>query len=158
MKIWYEFPRPASGAEGFYERLNANWKKVGRPDSRLEVKAPKRGTSEFRYSIVGHMYADMLRTVEMVEGIIQAEKAGYDGAVIGCFGDPGLDVLEAIVNIPVTGPAKAALIMGQAVGRKMGFVTLPHWEQKVEKLACAYGLENLMISRRPCRAFSYEIG
>ena len=40
MKIWYEFPRPVSGAEGFYDRLNANWEKVGKPDTELIIKAP----------------------------------------------------------------------------------------------------------------------
>ena len=93
MKIWYEFPRPVTGAEGFYEMLKANWKKVGKPDSELVIKAPTRGTSEFKYSIVGHMYADMLRTIEMVEGILQAEREGYDAAIyatqdccIFCYG------------------------------------------------------------------------
>ena len=111
MKIWYEFPRPSSGAEEFYTRLNTNWKRVRKTDSELTIKAPIRGTAEFTYSIVGHMYADLLRTTEMVEGVLQAEREGYDAAVIGCFGDPGLDVVEALVDIPVTGPAKAAIIM-----------------------------------------------
>lgn len=157
MRIWYEFPRPASGAEGYYERLQANWQKVGKWDSELVIKAPTRGTSEFRYSIVGHMYADMLRTTEMVEGIVQAEKEGYDGAVIGCFGDPGLDVLESIVAIPVLGPAKAALIMGRAFGRKMAFITLPHWEHKVEKAVHSYGFGDFLIANRPCRSLEIPL-
>ncbi len=157
MRIWYEFPRPASGAEGFYERLQANWQKVGKSDSELVIKAPTRGTSEFRYSIVGHMYADMLRTTEMVEGIVQAEKEGYNGAVIGCFGDPGLDVLESMVEIPVFGPAKAALILGQTLGGKMAFITLPHWERKVEKVVHSYGFGDFLIANRPCRAFQIPL-
>jgi allantoin racemase len=154
MKIWYEFTMPGSGAESAFAILRANWKKVGRPDSELVIKAPTIGTNEFRYSVVGHMYADMLRTTEMVEGIMQAERNGYDGAVIGCFGDPGLDVLESIVDIPVTGPAKAALILGQAVGNKMAFVTLPNWENKIEKLIKSYGAQDLVISNKPCRALT----
>lgn len=157
MKIWYEFPRPAIGAEGFYERLKANWKKVAKPDSELVIKAPTKGTSEFRYSIVGHMYADMLRTNEMVEGVLQAEKEGYDAAVIGCFGDPGLDVLEALVDIPVTGPAKAGILMAQAVGTKMVFVTLPHWEKKVERIISMYGIQDLVLPYKPCRSFSISL-
>jgi len=157
MKIWYEFPRPVSGAEAFYDRLKANWARIGTPGTELVIKAPTKGTSEFEYSIVGHMYADMLRTVEMVEGVIQAEREGYDGAVIGCFGDPGLDVLEALVDIPVIGPAKAGMIMAQTVGTKMAFVTLPHWEKKVEKLISVYGVQNLAISHKPCRAFTIAL-
>jgi allantoin racemase len=154
MKIWYEFTMPGKGAEKAFDTLRANWKKVGRPDTELVIKAPTIGTNEFRYSVVGHMYADMLRTTEMVEGIMQAERDGYDGAVIGCFGDPGLDVLESLVHIPVTGPAKAALIFGQAVGNKMALVTLPNWEKKIEKLIKAYGAQDLVISNKPCRALT----
>jgi len=157
MKIWYEFPRPVSGPEAFYDRLKANWKKVSGPGTELVIKAPTRGTSEFKYSIVGHMYADMLRTVEMVEGVIQAEKEGFDGAVIGCFGDPGLDVLEAMIDIPVVGPAKAAMISAQAVGSKMAFVTLPHWEKKVERFISVYGVQNLAIPHNPCRGFTIPL-
>jgi len=157
MRIWYEFPRPSTGAEGFYGRLKANWKKVGKSDSELVIKAPTKGTSEFRYSIVGHMYADMLRTIEMMEGALQAEREGYDAAVIGCFGDPGLDVLEALVDIPVTGPAKAGILMGQTVGTRMAFVTLPHWEKKVERIITTYGIQNLVIPHRPCRPFNIPL-
>jgi len=157
MRIWYEFPRPVSGPEVFYDRLKANWEKVRGPDRQLVIKAPTKGTGEFEYSIVGHMYADMLRTVEMVEGVIQAEKEGFDGAVIGCFGDPGIDVLEALVEIPVIGPAKGAMISAQAVGSKMAFVTLPHWEKKVERLISVYGMQHLTISRNPCRGFTIAL-
>ncbi len=158
MKIWYEFPRPDEGPQAFYGgRLKSNWEKISRPDTELVIKAPTRGTKEFEYSIVGHMYADMLRTVEMVEGVIQAEKEGYDGAVIGCFGDPGLDVLEALVDIPVMGPAKAASIMAQSVGSRMAFVTLPYWEKKVEKFIDVYGVRNLAISQKPCRALTIPL-
>ncbi|MFH0844404.1 MAG: aspartate/glutamate racemase family protein [Pseudomonadota bacterium] len=157
MKIWYEFPRPVSGAEGFYTRLSANWEKVGNPDTELVIKAPKKGTAEFRYSIVGHMYADFLRATEMVEGVVQAEKEGYDGAVIGCFGDPGLDVLEALVGIPVMGPAKAAIITGQIMGSKMVIITLPNFEKKIEKLISLYGAQDLFISYRPCRSFDISL-
>ena len=157
MKIWYEFPRPVTGPEPFYERLKANWEKIGKPGTELVIKAPTKGTSEFEYSIIGHMYADMLRTVEMVEGVIQAEREGYDGAVIGCFGDPGLDVLEALVDIPVVGPAKASMIMAQTVGSRMAFVTLPYLEKKIEKFISGYGVQNLAISHKPCRAFTIPL-
>jgi len=157
MKIWYEVPRPAAGQEAFYAKLKANWKKVGKSDSELIIKAPSKGASDFDFNIVGHMYADMLRTVEIVEGIMQAEKEGYDAAVNGCFGDPGLDAMEALVDIPVIGPAKASMIMAQTVGSKMAFVTLPRWEDKVEKFIRIYGIENMVISKRPCRAFNIQL-
>ena len=157
MRIWYEFPRPSAGAEGFYDRLKANWRRLGRSDSELVIKAPTIGTREFRYSIVGHMYADMLRTIEMVEGVLQAEREGYDAAVIGCFGDPGMDVVENLVDIPITGPAKAAIMVAQAMGTRMAFVTLPHWEKKIEKMVSSYGVQNLTIASRPCRPFDLPL-
>jgi len=157
MKIWYQFPRPASGAENFYDRLQANWKKVGKQDSELVIKAPTRGAGEFRYSLLGHRYADFLRTIEMVEGVIQAEKEGYDAAVIGCFGDGGLDVLEAVVDIPVIGPCKAAIMMAQGFGHNMAFITVPNWEKKIKDNITAYGIQDLVINHNPVRAFTIPL-
>ena len=157
MRICFENTMPGSDSEVYFERLHANWKKVSKPDSELVITCPTVGTTEFRYSIVGHLYADMLRTTEMVEGIMQAERNGYDGAVIGCAGDAGLDVIESLVQIPVTGPGKAALILGQAVGNKMAFVTLPHWEKNIEKLIKTYGAQDLIISNKPCRALTISL-
>lgn len=154
MKIWYEFTMPGSGADGSFERLQANWKKVSKPDTELVIKSPTIGVNEFKYSIAGHLYAGMLRTTEMVEGIMQAARDGYDGAVLGCFADTGLDVLEALVDIPVAGPAKSSLILGQAAGNKMAFVTLPNWEKEIEKLIESYGAQHLIISNKPCRALT----
>jgi len=157
MRIWYEFPRPVEGEVPFYSMLQENWKRVRKVDSDLVIKAPSKGTTQFKYSIVGHMYADMLRTIEMMEGIVQAEKEGYDAGVIGCFGDPGLDVLEALVDFPVMGPAKAAIMIAQALGTRMAFVTLPHWEKKVEKIISMYGVQNLTIPCQPCRPFNLPL-
>ena len=154
MKIWYQFPRPVSGAEQFHSRLQANWKKIGKSDSELAIKAPTRGAGEFRYSLLGHRYADFLRTIEMVEGVIQGEKEGYDAAVIGCFGDGGLDVLEALVDIPVIGPCKAAIMMAQGVGRNMAFITIPNWEKKIQDNINTYGIQELVIAHNPVRAFT----
>jgi allantoin racemase len=157
MKIWYELPRPAKGPEVFHERLLSNWSKVGSPDTKLVIKSPKIGTKEFEYSIVGNLYADFLRSIEMSEGIIQAEKEGYDGAVIGCFADPGLDVLQTLVDIPVLAPARAAMIMGQLLGRKMVFITLPFWEEGIENLVRKNGAENFVLPYRPCRALNLPL-
>lgn len=156
MKIWYQFPRPVSGVEKFYERLQANWEKVRKQDSELVIKAPTRGAGEFRYSILGHSYADFLRTIEMVEGVIQAEKEGYDAAVIGCFGDGGLDVLEDVVDIPVIGPCKAAIMMAQKFGHNMAFITVPNWERKIRANITAYGIEDMVINN-PVRAFTIPL-
>jgi Asp/Glu/hydantoin racemase len=58
-----------------------------------------------------HGHADLLRSLEMVEGVIEEEKAVYDAAVIGCSGGGGLAVLEALVDIRVIGPCEAAIMM-----------------------------------------------
>lgn len=157
MKIWYELPRPAKGPEIFHERLLSNWRKVGNPDTELVIKSPSVGTKEFEYSIVGNLYADFLRSIEMSEGIIQAEKDGYDGAVIGCYADPALEVIETLIDIPVLAPARAAMITGQLYGRKMVFVTLPYWEEGIENLIRKNGAGNFVLPYRPCRALNLPL-
>jgi len=157
MKIWYEFPRPIRGPEKFCDQLSANWGKAGHADTELVIKSPSKGTAEFRYSIVGNLYADFLRSIEIVEGLVQAEKEGYDGAVIGCFADPGLNVLETLLDIPVMGPAKAAMIMAQTMGSKMAFITLPYTEKMIEKLIYEYRVQDSVLSYKPCRALNIPL-
>lgn len=73
---------------------------------------------------MGHGHADLLRSIEMVEGVIEEEKDVYDASVIGCFGDGSVALIEALVDIPVIGPCKAAIMMAQGVGHNMAFMTV----------------------------------
>lgn len=53
----------------------------------------------------------------LLSAVKQAEWDGFDGVVIGCSGDPGLQQAKVVVRIPVTGPFEAAAHTASAFGR-----------------------------------------
>jgi Asp/Glu/hydantoin racemase len=53
----------------------------------------------------------------LLSAVIKAEKDGFDGVVIGCSGDPGVEEAKVLVRIPVTGPFEAAAHTAAAFGR-----------------------------------------
>lgn len=53
----------------------------------------------------------------VIEATVQAEKDGFDGVIIGCAGDPGVDGAREMVKIPVIGPAQASYVVCSMLGR-----------------------------------------
>jgi Asp/Glu/hydantoin racemase len=54
---------------------------------------------------------------QLFQAVIDAEKEGFDGVVIGCCADPGLKDAKTLVNIPVTAPFEAVARTAPALGR-----------------------------------------
>jgi allantoin racemase len=55
---------------------------------------------------------------------VQAERDGYDAAIMHMCADPGLEEARRRVRIPVVGPGEAAFRAGAMLGRKIG-MTVP---------------------------------
>ncbi|MBF4462998.1 MULTISPECIES: aspartate/glutamate racemase family protein [unclassified Rathayibacter] len=73
-------------------------------------------------SIESH-YDEALAVPGVLHEIARAEAAGSDGAVIACFGDPGVDAAREVASGPVIGVAEAAMHMATLVGRGFSVVT-----------------------------------
>lgn len=58
-----------------------------------------------------------------VRRAVEAEKAGYDGIILGCFADPGIDAIREMVQIPVAGPFETALGAALTTGYRFSIVT-----------------------------------
>ena len=63
-------------------------------------------------------YHNYLASVNVHERIVQAEKEGYDGAVIASYGDPGIEGAKELVNIPVVGITEASYALARLLGTK----------------------------------------
>jgi allantoin racemase len=102
-------------------------------------------------------YIEMLNNLEILNGLIEGEKRGYDAAVIGCYCDPVLREARGLLDIPVVGLSESAMMFAQALGGRFACVTV--WESYVpimEKNLRLYGWENRAISNRPIRYFNIE--
>jgi len=73
-------------------------------------------------SIESH-YDEALAVPGLLREIAAGEAEGYDGFVVACFGDPGLDAAREIVSGPVVGIAEAAMRTAAYVGRSFSVVT-----------------------------------
>jgi allantoin racemase len=59
----------------------------------------------------------------MLAEIARGEQEGYDGFVIACFGDPGLDAARELAAGPVVGIAEAGMRTASYLGRGFSVVT-----------------------------------
>jgi allantoin racemase len=93
--------------------------------------------------------------------VVEAEKRGYDGVVISCFLEPGVQIAQESVSIPVLGPMRAAFSLANLLGRRIGLVgigprdALPGYS--VRPLIKAAGLDTQVVSMRQIPFDSYHM-
>ncbi len=74
-----------------------------------------------------------------------AEK--YDGVIVNCFADPGVEAARELVDIPVVGPAEASMLLATTLGHKFSVVsTFKNSGPWVERQVRALGLEARLAS------------
>lgn len=69
-------------------------------------------------------YEEALSVPATVEMIVKCEQDGYDAAIIGCFGDPGLEPARELVTMPVVGPCEASMLLAAGLGHKFSILTI----------------------------------
>jgi allantoin racemase len=100
-------------------------------------------------SSIESAWEEYLSVPETVEKAMQAEKDGYDGMILGCFGDPGLDALREMVTIPAVGPGEASLHVASMCGHRFSIITvMDSVVPSLEKLARVLRLDKKMASVR----------
>ncbi len=129
---------------------------VRRPDTEIGYKTVTPGLDWVKE--VTCTYFHLLWTKGIVEKAIEAEKDGYDAAVIGCFFDPGLQQAREVVDIPVIGVAEASMLVACLMGRNFGIVTLtePKLHPGFEAAIRALGLQE-RTAPNPVRGISMSM-
>lgn len=67
---------------------------------------------------------DTLNAQSVLQQAVKGEKDGYDAVMITCFGDPMLDQIRSLVDIPVTSIGETSYHMAAMMGKKFGLVTV----------------------------------
>jgi allantoin racemase len=94
-------------------------------------------------------YEEYLSIPETITKVVAAEKQGYAGVILGCFGDPGLDAMREMVRFPVAGPGECSLHVASMLGRRFSIVTvLSSIVPAMEKMARVVGLDRQLASVR----------
>lgn len=119
---------------------------VARPGTEIVAVSPAMGP----VSIESH-YDEALAVPGLLQEIAAGERAGMDGYVIACFGDPGLQAARELARAPVVGIAEAAMHMASLVGSSFSVVTtLARTSGIAWHLAERYGMKRFCANVRAC--------
>lgn len=87
-----------------------------------------------------------------VPGTLRAIKSivdNYDGIIVGCFGDPGLEAIREVVDIPVIGPGSSSMHIANQLGKRFSILSpVPSTIPSTRDLAEMYGLGRRLTSVR----------
>jgi allantoin racemase len=114
------------------------------PDTKVVTRRLSHGPA----SIEGE-YDEVFAMPELVFLCKKAEKEGFDGVFINCFGDPGVRAAREAVGIPVFGGFEPAVFYALGISDKTGIVTvLPEVLPMLNGLIRREGLEARIPSLR----------
>jgi allantoin racemase len=142
-RLWYQsFVHPVEQAP-YIERLQQRLDAVAAPDIRFEVHGLDPPDHLF------HPLTEFRCAAQTIRNALEAERAGYDGFVIGHFPEPGLLEIRASLDIPVVGLGEAALLAALSMGRRVGLVTIdPVFVEWHERQVRAHALEQRVAGVR----------
>ncbi len=69
-------------------------------------------------------YEEQLSIPPTLDRLRQCESEGVDAAIIGCFGDPGLEAARELVDMPVIGPCEASALLAASLGHRFTILTI----------------------------------
>lgn len=88
------------------------------PGSEVVVRSLPGGPRHLEY----HAYGALVLP-EVIRQLRQAEKEGFDAAVMGCFYDPGVtEIREALTRMPVIFPAETCVSLAATMGEQFSIL------------------------------------
>ena len=148
MKIAYVVPGPMSkGPMGLKEMrrregLMNGWAFEGTEVSVIDVPSGP--------ASIESAYEEIIAIPPTLDLIMRIEQKGFDAAIIGCFGDPGLEAARELVAMPVIGPCESAMLTAAGLGHRFGVLTIfDSLIPAMELLAFRAGVREKLSSVRP---------
>lgn len=121
MKLWYQSVASLSQDPMWndYQRtVVEHISLVKQPETQVDVKGLKVTIPQATESA----YLEYLNIYQILENAERAEAEGYDGFILGCFTDPGHDILRSILDIPVIFTGETSMHLACLLGKKFAFV------------------------------------
>lgn len=133
------------GTDVFDEPMLALFERVKRPDTEVEVRSLARGPHHLEY----HAYEAAV-VPDILATVVQAERDGFDVAVIGCFYDTGLRAArEVATEIAVAAPCESALHIASTLGDGFSVVVgRRKWIPEMRDNVLRYGYRDRLASFR----------
>ena len=123
MKIVYVLPGPISRTESGQVELNRRLevlRSYASPNTQVDIIDVDQGPAS-----IESLYEEYLAIPNTVDLMVQLEKKGYDAAILGCYGDPGLDAIREVTEkMVVVGPGEAGVMAAALCGYQFSIVTV----------------------------------
>ncbi len=68
-------------------------------------------------------YRDHVLAAAAVVEEMNAREGSFDGAILACFGEPGLDAARELTTVPVVGLAEASFVTAMLLGHRFSVLT-----------------------------------
>jgi len=143
MKIVYVVPGPMDAQE--VNRRGELLKEWAFPGTKVDIVSVAEGPAS-----IESMYEEYLSIPATAKEIFRLEKEGYDAAILGCAGDPGLDAMREITSkMLVVGPAESSILTAVLLGHKLTVITIDEsMIASTEALVYKAGVSNKLASVR----------
>jgi Asp/Glu/hydantoin racemase len=97
----------------------------------------------------GNRYVTAINLVSVYHQAVQAEKQGFDGAIITCVFDPALAETRRALSIPVVGLCEATLTMASLMGQRFGLIIpTPTLTDPLLETVASYGMTERVMGVR----------
>jgi allantoin racemase len=117
---------------------------VRRPGFVPDVRSLEQGPPHLEYHTYEHEAAG-----PMLALMREADEAGYDAAIIGCFYDGGLREARELCRMPIVGMEEASLAYAATMGHRFSIIVgRRKWIPKMTDNAVLYGHERRLASLR----------
>ncbi|MDK2919956.1 MAG: allantoin racemase [Candidatus Petromonas sp.] len=87
--------------------------------------------------------------LELIQEVLESDE-NFDAIIINCFGDPGLEAVREICNIPVIGPGESSLLYASLLGDRISIVSISKEEKSwiADPRLITKGMEGIFASFR----------
>jgi allantoin racemase len=126
---------------------------IMRGDAQITVEHLKDCPADIDYYSSKHLMEERL-----VEKVIEAEKRGFDSAIIGCCYDPGLFECRELVDIPVIGALESSVHLAAQLGHNFAVITDHHKAVPyIDNLIDIYGVRQRCVSVKAVEVWVKDI-
>jgi Asp/Glu/hydantoin racemase len=137
--LWQGFVDPQVH-HAYVDRLVDYLDEVAEPGSSFEFRGLRPPDRHL------HRLTEARGAVQAVEGIVRAERDGFDAVILGHFQDSGLWEARSAVDVPVVGLGETSMLHACTLGFRLALVTIsPAFVRWHEEQVLRYRLEERVV-------------
>jgi len=123
-RIAFLLPSAATGKlTGELARREKILRSIAGPDTEIDIFGLEEDPAKSHLGAIQSEYEASMEVPESIKCAQEAERAGYQALIISCGGDPGVEPLREVVNVPVVPPGMAAQHVCSMLGRRFSILT-----------------------------------